>query len=328
MSWDVVGHTWAVELLRSQIAGERLRHAYLITGPQGVGRRTLALSLARAINCLEPPAPGDFCGICRNCRQISSQAHPDLAVVEAETVGATLKVDQVRSLQHMLALAPYAAAYRVALLLRFEEAHISAANALLKTLEEPSPRVVLILTADSPENVPETILSRCQLLRLRPMSVEALAEDLHRRWQISAAEARLLAHLSGGRPGMALRLHDDSEELARRSAWLDSHREMVYAGRVARFAFAGQAAGDRGELRSMLETWATYWRDVLIASSGATSPLTNIDRQEEIQQVAGRIRLEQAHAALRRIEETRDSIDQNANLRLAAETLLLALPRL
>ena len=119
MNWNLVGHSWAVDLLRRHVANGEARHAYLFSGPPGLGRRTLAVHLAQALNCTNPPAPGEFCGECRDCRQIAAMQHPDLAVVQAETEGGTLKVDQVRAVQHSLSLKPYQSKYRVALFLRF-----------------------------------------------------------------------------------------------------------------------------------------------------------------------------------------------------------------
>ena len=130
MSWDILGHEWAVKLLQGHVARSEVRHAYLFTGPQGVGRRTLALRLAQALNCQQPSAPGVPCLHCRTCQQIARMEHPDLAIVAAEQTGGTLRVDQLRELQPSLSLAHYYARFRVAILLRFEEATPSAANAL------------------------------------------------------------------------------------------------------------------------------------------------------------------------------------------------------
>jgi len=207
MNWDMLGHEWAVELLRGHLAHNRVRHAYLFTGPQGVGRRTLALRLAQGLNCPQPSAPGVPCRSCRTCQRIERMQHPDLTVVHAEQVGGVLKVDQIREMQRGLSLSPYEARYRVALLLRFEEANPNAANALLKTLEEPPPQVVLILTAESAEVLLPTIVSRCEALHLRPLPLDVVGEGLQTRWGLPPDEARLLAHLSGGRPGYALHLH-------------------------------------------------------------------------------------------------------------------------
>jgi len=328
MHWDLMGHDWAVELLAGQIARGSLHHAYLFTGPSGVGRRTLALRFAQAINCQDPPKPGLSCGACRACRGIASHEHPDLAVVEAETVGGILKVDQVRELGRFLSLAPYEARRRIALLLRFEEAQRHAANALLKTLEEPNERVVLMLTAAGPDRVPETVLSRCQLIRLRPLSVREFAKRIGPAWEVSAEQSGLLAHLSGGRPGIARRLLDDPESLTARTQVLDRHIRLFPENRRARFGFAEEVYRDRAALREALELWATYWRDVMIVSAGAGAPLTNADREDEIRAIAGQVSVDTARQTLRSIEQTRDRIDRNANTRLILETLLLGLPRL
>jgi DNA polymerase III subunit delta' len=197
MGWEVAGHAWAEHLLYEHLVRGEVRHAYLLTGPAGVGRRTLALRFTQALNCLQPPAPGEFCGQCRVCRQTAAMQHSDLAVVQAEKEGGTLKVEQVRDLQRSLSLLPYEAHFRVALLLRFEEAHPSAQNALLKTLEEAPQRVILLLTADSAENLLPTIVSRCEVLRLRPMALDHLQTYLETQG-MDAVDARLLAHLSGG----------------------------------------------------------------------------------------------------------------------------------
>ena len=206
MNWDMLGHEWAVNLLREHVAQGNFRHAYLITGPQGVGRRTLALRFAQALNCPQPLSPGEPCRTCRTCTQIESMQHPDLTVVQAERVGSVLRADQVRDLLPSLSLAPYQARYRFALFLRFEEANHFAANALLKTLEEPPERVILVLTAESAESLLPTIVSRCEMIRLRALNLDTLTTGLQDRWGIPAEDARLFAHLSNGRAGYALKL--------------------------------------------------------------------------------------------------------------------------
>jgi len=327
MSWDILGHEWAVDLLREHVAQGQARQAYLFTGPQGVGRRTLALRLAQALNCPQPLAPGEPCRACRACTRIERMQHPDLSIVRAEQEGGTLKVDQIRDLQRSLSLAPYEARYRVAVLLRFEEAHASASNALLKTLEEPSPRVVLVLTAESAESLLPTIVSRCEVLRLRPLAAEALSQGLQSRWGLPSDQARLLAHLSGGRPGYAMRLHEHPELLEQRQAWLNDHRNLLSASRVARFAYVEKLSKDKDALRQALLTWLSYWRDVLLCSSGASASLTNLDLEAEITELAGRLDLSAAHRMVSALEHTLDMLEHNVTPRLATEVLLLDLPK-
>jgi DNA polymerase-3 subunit delta' len=328
MNWDLLGHEWAVDLLREHVVKGSLRHAYLFTGPQGVGRRTLALRLAQAINCPQPPAPGEPCRTCRTCTQIERMQHPDLSIVQADTEGGTLKVEQVRELQRSLALTPYAARYRVAILLRFEEAHPSAANALLKTLEEPAPQVVLVVTAESAEALLPTIVSRCEVLRLRPSPVEQVSQALQARAGLEPEQANLLAHIAGGRVGYALRLSETPEQLEQRTAWLDDHRRLLAASRVERFAYAEAIAKDKDALRRALNTWLSLWRDVLLRAAGASASLTNPDRELDIHALAERIDLPEAHRIVSAIERTQDLLDRNVNTRLATEVFLMDLPRM
>lgn len=332
MNWDVLGHEWAVALLREHVARNQARHAYLLCGPAGVGRRTLALRLAQALNCTQPLAPGEPCRVCRTCQQIERMQHPDLAVVQAEQAGGTLKVDQVRDLQRSLALHPYEARYRFALLLRFEEAHPSAMNALLKTLEEPGPQVILVLTAESPDVLLPTIVSRCEVLRLRPLPLEKLSQALQERRGLSGDQAALLAHLSGGRVGQALHLVDTPALLDQRRIWLDEHARLLSANRIERFLFADGLTKDkdrekeRETVRSILQTWGSLWRDVLLCAAGASAPLTNLDRYDEIERLAAHWGLDAAAQMLASLEQIQGLVDANINLRLAIEVLMLDLP--
>ncbi len=326
MSWDILGHAWAVDLLRQHVAQGTFRHAYLFTGPQGVGRRPLALRLAQALNCLQPAAPGEPCRLCRTCAQIEQMAHPDLAVVQAEQVGGTLKVDQIRDLQRSLSLAPYASPYRIALLLRFEEAHISAQNAFLKTLEEPPPRVVLLITAESAESLLPTVASRCEIIRLRPLSLEEVSQGLVQRWGLPPDQATLLAHLSGGRPGYALRLYQTPELVDEHRRWLEDHASLLRSNRAQRFEYAEMLARDREKLPAALRAWLTLWRDVLMQSLEAAVPLTNLERAEEIAALAKQLGPQTARRVLAAIERANMQLEHNVNPRLALEVLLLDLP--
>jgi len=333
MSWSVLGHTWAADMLQQQIARGMLRHAYLFSGPEGVGRRTLALRFAQAINCPQSAQPGQPCGVCRTCRQIEAMQHADLMVVQSESEGEALKVNQVRDLQRNLALAPYESAYRVALLLRMEEATAGAQNALLKTLEEPNPRVVLLLTADEPENLLPTVASRCELLRLRPMPLEELAGALISLNGLDAERAHLIAHIAAGRPGYAMRLIADESLLAARDAWLSDLFSLLGAKQRERLAYSqklakGRERADaRADLRDGLAHWLSLWRDVLLTASQSNAPLTNLDCQKQIEELAGMVGQRTSAQAVMRLEHACARL-ANANLQLMLDNLLLEWPRL
>lgn len=328
MNWDMLGHEWAVNLLRGHVAQGNFRHAYLFTGPQGIGRRTLALRFAQALNCPSPLAPDEPCRTCRTCTQIESMQHPDLTIVQSERAGSVLKVDQVRDLLPSLSLAPYQARYRIALFLRFEEANQSASNALLKTLEEPPERVILVLTAESAESLLPTIVSRCEMLRLRSLNPETLSAGLQNRWGVPAEQARLLAHLSNGRTGYALSLYQSPERLEQRKIWLEEHHHLLSASRVERFVYADSLAKDKQRLLPTLEVWQSLWRDVFLRSSGSNVAISNLDWAEEIDTLASSIGSESAIRLVGFIQRILELLEKNINPRLATEVLMLELPHI
>ena len=324
-NWNLLGHEWAVDMLKQHITREAVRHAYLFAGPPGLGRRTLALRFAQALNCPQPKAPGEPCGTCRDCKQIENMQHPDLSIVQAETEGGTLKVDQVREVRRALALKPYQSKYRVALFLRFQEASEGAANALLKTLEEAPEHAILILTADNPEQLLPTITSRCEILRLRPLPVEDIEAYL-KSHGADAENARLIAHVSGGRPGYALRLLEDETALEFRTERLADLASLLASTRVQKFNYAEKLAKDKEAMRQTLLVWLSYWRDVLLRVSGASASITNIDQDESIASLANKLTLESARCVVHDQEMALERLERNVNPRLLAEVLLLDLP--
>ncbi len=323
-SWPVVGHDWAVELLRGGVQAGHPPHALLITGPPNVGKGTLAQALAQALLCTAASPP---CGCCRACELVAKHAHPDLRWVEPE--GRSLKIAQVRELTRELALAPVESDWRVAVLDRFELATAGAANALLKTLEEPAPSVVLALLAQEAQALLPTVVSRCQVLALRPIPRGQIERALIERWVVEAQQAQSLSHICNGRLGWAVSAATRPELLERRAQALDDLVKALRSERTPRFGQAEWLAKQEREMvQERLELWSSWWRDLLILSSGADTPLTNVDRAAELQRLAGQISVETARRVLVAIRDSLTQLAQNANLRLALEVLLLDLPRL
>jgi len=325
-NWNLVGHEWAVDMLRKHVVNGTTRHAYLFAGPPGLGRRTLALHFAQALNCPTPLDAGIPCGQCRDCKQIAAMQHPDLTIIQAESEGGTLKVDQIREARRMLALKPYQSSYRVSIFLRFQEANDNAANALLKTLEEAPSYAVLILTADNPEQLLPTIVSRCEVLRLRPLRIEEVMRDLESRG-VESGQAKLIAHISGGRPGYAHQLIESDSLLEKREELLNNLQGLISASRVEKFAYADKLSRDKEAMRQAILIWLSYWRDVMLRSAQAETPLVNVDRNVEIEELAGKLDLSVARTVASGLEDVLEKMERNVNSRLLAEVLLLDLPK-
>ncbi len=318
--WDIIGHDWAVRRLRRAIEQGQLAQSHLFVGPPSIGKATLALALARAL-------------LGHNDRAralVNQRRHPDLLWVEPADAGEALKVEQIRELLHALTLAPVESRHRIAIV---NDAHLiteSGQNAILKTLEEPNPSVVIVLTAPNTDTLLPTIVSRCQLLNLRPAPVRAVEEALLARG-VAGERAALIARLSRGRIGWALRAIEDDAMLEARAERLRDLRDLLTAGRTQRFAYAEKLArAEPSHVVQTLEDWLLLWRDVARATGREASPeaLVNADQRDWIAQLANALSVAQVAALLRAISQTLQYLDRNVNPRLALDVLLLKLPRL
>jgi DNA polymerase-3 subunit delta' len=332
-SWDIIGHDWAVDLLRTAVLHGRIGHAYLLTGQAQVGKATLALTFAQALNCQSDYPESRPCGVCRPCQLIRAGRHPDVRHLVPEISGRgtpSIKIDQIRGLQKELTLGTIEARYKIALLEQFEAANASAANAFLKTLEEPPPNVILILTASEADALLPTISSRCRTLALRPLPTAVIENALLTRWQIPSDESRLLAHLANGRIGWAVQATQDPALLQTRQEQMTLLTTLLTGRRVPRFQAAEQLAKQAETLPDLLQTWLSWWRDLLVWQQGDGVPnpavIINIDEVERLVAYAQEWSIEQVQTGLKQTNLALWQLARNANTRLVIENLLLSYP--
>jgi len=319
--WQVHGHEPVVRFLQQSMAGGRLSQAYLLVGPSNIGKTTLALQLAAAVNCSQDDPP---CGGCISCAKVARGIHPDVRLIEPEE--NSLKIAQVRELQREAALSPYEGVWRVFVLADFAKATLEAANALLKTLEEPPPQVILILTATDVAALLPTVVSRCRVLYLRPLPIDKVASIL-RREKLAPDEADLIARLSQGRIGWALELAQKKGQLAERGNRLTALRNVARQGIVPRMDFAQGAAKDAAAARELLDLWLLWWRDLLLVQMGCPELVVNLDQMAALQRDAPAYQVSDVQRFIRLIQRIRSDLDKNANVRLAVEALVLETPR-
>jgi DNA polymerase III subunit delta' len=324
---EVIGNQQAQALLEQAALSGQISHAYLLTGPESIGKTTLALAFAKLLQCtgrrIDDTQP---CGVCAACRKVEHGNHPDVALVEPPEGKHWLPVESVREVQRTANLAPYEGRWRAFVLPRAERMRAEAVNALLKTLEEPPPAVVLLLTSAEPDLLLPTLLSRCQLVPMHPLGPAEIATALVERWGADAASAVALAGLAGGRLGWAVEAYRHPEQRERRAALVQQILSLVTASRDARLRQVAPLATDTETARATVEAWTVWWRDVLLAALGVPELTASGTARETAERLGRAIGPDQAEAFLRRLIATRAQLDQNANPRLALEVLALDLP--
>jgi DNA polymerase-3 subunit delta' len=330
--WQLIGQGRAVSLLQQSLKAGSLAHAYLLVGPAHVGKMTLAIRLAQALNCEADEKP---CLACTACKKISSGTHSDIIViglgqngdeVEAKLIG----IDQIKEVQHAASLPPFEGRHKVFIIDGAELLSTDAANCLLKTLEEPEPKVTFILLTTNDRRLLPTVVSRCQRLELAPLPVGEEARLLVASAKIEPERARLLAGLSHGCPGWALAAAGDETTLQRRQEEVNRLVEVIKDGYEGRFEYAARLATgfshDRGAVYEVLERWLDYWRDLLLVKLGDDDLITNIDRRSELTGMAASYRSDQIKEYIESIRRTAEQLHQNVNARLALEVLMLDIP--
>lgn len=315
----VIGQGRAVKQLESELDAGRLAHAYLFAGPSGVGRATTAVALFAAANC-EQPEGGQACGSCGSCRRIAAGTHEDLIVLQPPSAARSsqIKVEAVREAIRATGFAPFAGGTRLILIKRAGNLNPASANALLKTLEEPPPNNILVLTVSDPKEILPTLVSRCRKVNFLPLTPEQIEAELTRRGE-APEEARLKAGLAGGSLGRALGL--DTEALRRDLGRL--LERLQGGGALEDWAFAEQLVGDhrgsggidREGISQALDLLALHFRDAAVMAAGRPEMACLPSSQ-------GAGEISDACAAFARVRRTQGQILGNAAPELALVVLL------
>jgi DNA polymerase-3 subunit delta' len=348
------GNPRALAAGQRSLAGERPPRSYLFVGPERVGKATLALQLAQALNCeqtvgarraspLRPDSDGgpepsasdpSPCGECRACTRIAAGIHSDVHTISFDIAddGRTLteiSVDQVRELERSVALAPYEGRTRVVIIDPADAMSISAQNAFLKTLEEPPPHAAFVLIATNEDALLPTIHSRCRRVefRLAPASdVEAALTSEG----VEPERAALLARLARGRVGWALEAARDETLLERRSERLKQARAIAEMSVAERMHLAetlnDQFKLQRSHVFDRLDEWLGWWRDVMLLQSGAPDGVANVDALDTLRETASRHHRDEVLRFVQAIVAAKEHLHANVQARIALESLLLEAP--
>ena len=322
---SLLGHDKPKALLREAVAKNKMGHAYLFRGPDGVGKKRTALTLAAYINC-KSPLDGDSCGRCTTCRKYFSGNHPDLILVEPD--GAAIKIGQIRELKHQLTFPPLEAKVRVIVLEDIHTMRREAANSLLKTLEEPAPGNLLILTADLAGDVLPTILSRCQIISFGSLDHKDMAQVLMQENDMEESLAFTLAAVAEGSLGRAKLLWQEGLLSLRQEVveglLLGQQNPAETIAQVFRLSEKGAALKENtSELLALIRLW---YRDlVLVAAGGPEASIANKDLALFLPAAAQLWSLRQLQQKLRRLDLAERQLLRNCSRTLVLETLFFDL---
>jgi DNA polymerase-3 subunit delta' len=272
---EILGQDWVVSHLKTAMLAGRLSHAYLFLGPAGVGKATTARALAAALNCAQPGPDGDACGACPSCRRMQAGTHPDFLVISPEEGKTQIKIEVIRELRRLTGYPPLGGGWRVVLIKPAEALTVqsdAAANALLKTLEEPPDHHLLVLTARGEAELLPTIVSRCHKLAFAPLPSALIIQELEKRSSLPRSQAALVAALSGGSLGRALAL--DPEELVRQRDQVLSDLTRLNRGATGEvLVWAQRLTKNRADLNNFLLLAQLWYRDLLLSHFQAPSGL-------------------------------------------------------
>ncbi len=315
---DVVGHEQVVKSLQSALANNFVNHAYIFSGPTGLGKKTAGLAFARALLCR--CSQGDACGECDDCNRSGHGLHPDLHIISPE--GNSIKIHQLRAVQESAAITAFGMGRQVFLILQAEKMTQAAANCFLKTLEEPSAGVVFILVTDDPAGMLPTVLSRCQQYRFSPLSREKVSQVLANKGSgacYSVESAQVAAALSEGCPGRALAMLEDPDKRISRLELL----MRIVRERPGSALIPVDELTEREDLVEFINCVIFSFRDVLIWQlTGSTELLINVDRHSDIIELAGAYVKPEVMDILITAGKSSGYLASNVNQRLVLDSLL------
>ena len=289
---DIIGQERAIEILRGCIKRNRVAHAYIFAGDEGIGKKLTAINFAKALNCQNNRNASsvlrnelknnthdgiDCCDGCSSCIKINKSIHPDFFFIAPEN--GEIKVDVIRKLQESISYKAFESPWKIAIIDGAETLNQSAANAFLKTLEEPPEQTILILISSMSGLIPKTILSRCQRVNFSPLPFDKIGKLLENKF--SAGETMLIGMLSGGRPGWAL----SNNLIEKRDNLFNEFKNLINT--IGEDLFDG-----KDSLEEWFE-WVHLWlRDIaVLKATGDTTLLINQDREKEIRDISNKAAL-------------------------------------
>ena len=326
-----------VRILSTFLDTDTIPHALLFTGIDGVGKKQIATAFAMAVNCVDRnttqrdaaqtrPHALHPCGVCRSCRKVEKNLHPDILTVQPD--GRSIRIHQIRTLIETLSLKPMEAQRRFVIIEQADTMNPAAANALLKTLEEPPERTILILLAGQATDLLPTTVSRCRHIRFHPLKTVSIAERLIQNHSVSNTDAWLIASAANGSFTRALAIKESDWKTWRNwlltASGLDRLDGLPQKPVGELLAFAEQLMKQKRRVTEALEAMTAWLRDLIVIRHDMDKAV-NVDRKDELRTLSQRLPVQILINKMGVIRQAHRSIESNSNMRLTLEAMVLRL---
>ena len=331
--WQTAGQDRIIGFLKDSIERRSLAHAYLLVGPPHVGKMTLALDLAGALNCTEGAPP---CGSCRACQRIQQGKYPDVIVIDKyagrdqkdRRKATEIGIDTVREiLQRGSSLPPYEGNYKVYIIEDADLMSAEAANCLLKTLEEPPQHIVILLLTSQENALLPTVVSRCQRFELKPVAIAEIEARLKNFDNIDPDKIKLLSRLSGGCLGWAISALNDESYLQSRDLRLSEFASLLTKSWSERLLYIQHLPSDRNSVEEIIKLWLSWCRDVMLLKYNCEEDVINLDRIIDIKSWANMLTILEIKEFINSLNKMLVNLSYNANLHLLFEVIMLDMPK-
>jgi len=292
------------------IQNGRLGHAYLFVGPIRVGKTSTAVRIAQLVNCEKVLSSGP-CGSCESCAKIGKAIHPDVTLLTADESGS-IKIEAVRQLTRLLQLKPYEGKKKVCIIKNIEDLTVEGANALLKTLEEPSADSLLLLTTAFPDRVLSTVKSRCQIINLFSLTAEELKKNLISSQNLSEEISHFLAFFSEGNHGLAQKLREQK---------IYQHKDEVIDNFLLTRdsdTFLNGIVSDKDKTKETLQILLSFFRDLILLENGINFVrLIHKDRLADLKKISSRFSFAEVSDCFSEVVKTTQMLEENFNVKIA-----------
>lgn len=316
----IIGHRHILNYFKNSIENKRISHAYLFEGSEHLGKRTIALWLAKILEC-QDRKDGKPCNECRSCRDIDKNQHPDVIVISVPENKNDISIGQIRGLRRGLSLSAHSSLYKIAIIDSAEKMTDEAANALLKTLEEPRGNVVLILITNMVSVLLGTILSRCQEIKFRTVKRQEIEDYLLKKGH-DKKEAEIISRLSLGRPGIAIDLSESKIADNFSNQELTEFLNFLSISYPERCKFIEKTIKKEIALNELLDKWLNWFRDLFFIKRGAKDLVIDIENYHILEKEGSRYKEEDLLKIIKQIQKTQHLISAtNVNPKLALEVL-------